>query len=182
MTRRTTALRYARALLDVAIAEADPVAVKKQLAAATDVFKGHAGLWMVMTNPAVPAPKKRAVVDSLLPQLDVSPVLQKTLQMLASRDRIALLPDLLEAYRSRLLDHQKVVRADVTSAVPLPADRVKKLQQELAALTGRTVVMTAATDPAIIGGVVVQIGSTVYDGSIRRQLEKIRERLAGDTR
>jgi len=177
MTRRTTALRYARALLDVAIAEADPVAVEKQLAAATDVFTGHAGLWKAMTNPAVPAPKKRAVVDSLLPQLDVSPVLQKTLQMLASRDRIALLPDLLEAYRSRLLDHQKVVRADVTSAVPLPADRVQKLRQELAALTGRTVVMTAATDPAIIGGVVAQIGSTVYDGSIRRQLEKIREKL-----
>jgi len=179
MTRRTTALRYARALLDVAIAEADPAAVEKQLAAATDVFKGHAGLWKVMTNPAVPAPKKRAVVDSLLPQLAVSPVLQKTLQMLASRDRITLLPDLLEAYRSRLLDHQKVVRADVTSAAPLPADRVQKLQQELAALTGRTVVMKAATDPAIIGGVVAQIGSTVYDGSIKRQLEKMRERLTG---
>jgi F0F1-type ATP synthase delta subunit len=56
MTRRTTALRYARALLDVAIAEADPVAVEKQLADATDVFKGHAGLWKVMTNPAVGAP------------------------------------------------------------------------------------------------------------------------------
>jgi F-type H+-transporting ATPase subunit delta len=177
MTRRTIALRYARALLDVAIAEADPVAVETQLAAATDVFKGHAGLWTVMTNPAVPAPKKRAVVDSLLPQLDVSPVLQKTLQMLASRDRIALLPDLLEAYRNRLLDHQKVVRADVTSAVPLPGDRAQRLQQELAALTGRRVVMTAATDPAIIGGVVAQIGSTVYDGSVRRQLEKMREKL-----
>jgi F-type H+-transporting ATPase subunit delta len=61
--------------------------------------------------------------------------------------------------------------------VPLPSDRVQKLRQELAALTGRTVVMTAATDPAIIGGVVAQIGSTVYDGSIRRQLEKMREKL-----
>ena len=177
MTRRTTALRCARALLDVAITEGDPVAVEKQLADATHVFKGHPGLWAVMTNPAVPAPKKRAVVDSLLPQLDVSPVLQKTLQMLAGRDRIALLPDLLEAYRNRLLDHQKVVRADVTSAVPLPGDRAQRLQQELAALTGRRVVMTAATDPAIIGGVVAQIGSTVYDGSVRRQLEKMREKL-----
>jgi F-type H+-transporting ATPase subunit delta len=177
MTRHTTALRYARALLDVAIAEADPVAIEAQLAAATEVFTGHAGLWKVMINPAVPAPKKRAVVDGLLPQLDVSPVLQKTLQMLATRDRIVLLPDLLEAYRSRLLDHQKVVRADITSAVALPADRVQKLQQELAALTGRTVVMTSATDASILGGVVAQIGSTVYDGSIRRQLEKIREKL-----
>jgi F-type H+-transporting ATPase subunit delta len=179
MTRRTTALRYARALLDVAIAEADPVAIEAQLAAATNVFTGHARLWKVMINPAVPAPKKRAVVDSLLPLLDVSPVLQKTLQMLASRDRIALLPDLLEAYRSRLLVHRKVVRADITSVVALPADRVQTLQQELAALTGRTVVMTSATDSSIIGGVVARIGSTVYDGSIRRQLEKVRERLTG---
>jgi F-type H+-transporting ATPase subunit delta len=182
MTPRTTALRYARALLDVALVEADPVAVERQLAATTAVFAGHADLWRVMTNPAVPAPKKRAVVDSLLPKLELSPVVRKTLQMLASRDRIALLPALLEAYRSRLMDHQNVVRADVTSAVPLPPDSVKKLERELAALTGRTVVMTAATDPSIIGGVVAQIGSTVYDGSVRRQLEKIREKLTEDRR
>lgn len=177
MTARTSALRYARALLDVALAEEDPVVVEQQLAAAMEVFRGHADLWRVMTNPAVPAPKKRGVVDGLLPQMGVAPVVGKTLQMLASRDRLALLPDILEAYRSRLLDHQKVVRAVVTSAVPLPADRVTKLEQELAGITGRTVVMTAATDPLIVGGVVTQIGSTVYDGSIKRQLEKLREKL-----
>jgi F-type H+-transporting ATPase subunit delta len=178
MTARMSALRYARALLDVALAEADPAAVDRELTAAADVFTGHAALWKVMTNPAVPTPKKRAVVDGLLPQLAVSPVVQKTLQMLASRDRVALLPDIVEAYRSKLMDHQKVVRARVTSAMPLPAESVKKLEQELAALTGRRVVMTAAVDPAIVGGVVTQIGSTVWDGSVKRQLEKIREKLA----
>jgi F-type H+-transporting ATPase subunit delta len=115
----------------------------------------------------------------MLPQLGLSPVLQKTLQLLASRDRLVLLPDLAEAYRSRLMDHLNVVRASVTSAVPLAADKAQQIQNELEKLTGRTVVMTAATDPAIIGGVVTQIGSTVYDGSIRRQLEKVRERLTG---
>jgi F-type H+-transporting ATPase subunit delta len=177
MTARTSALRYARALLDVALAEADPAAVERELAAAAGVFTGHAGLWKVMTNPAVPAPKKRAVVDGLLPQFEAGPVVGRTLQMLASRDRMALLPEILEAYRSRLLDHQKVVRASVTSAVPLPADRVDRLSEQLAGITGRRVIMTAATDPAIIGGVVTQIGSTVWDGSVRRQLEKIREKL-----
>ena len=179
MTARTTAMRYARAMLDVALAEADPAAVERELAASADAFKGHESLWKVLTNPAVPAPKKRAIIDELLPRLEVSPVVAKTLQMLASRDRLALLPHIVEAYRSRLLDHQRVVRAMVTSAVPLPADRVTALQRELAEVTGRTVVMTAATDPSIVGGVVTQIGSTVYDGSVRRQLEKIRERLAG---
>ena len=178
MTSRMSALRYARALLDVALAEDDAVVVEQELAAAAELFTGHAALWKVMTNPAVPAPKKRAIVDTMLPQLGVSEVVQKMLQLLASRDRIALLSDLVDAYSSKLLDHQKVVRARVTSAVPLPADRVKALERELAGLTGRKVVMSAAVDPSIMGGVVTQIGSTVWDGSVKRQLEKIRERLA----
>ena len=177
MSPRMRALRYARALLDVALAEADPVMVEQQLTGAAELFKGHAALWKVMTNPAVPAPKKRAMVDAMLPQLGVAPVVAKTLQMLASRDRIGLLPEIVEAYSGKLMDHQKVVRATVTSAMPLPADRAKKLEQELAGITGRRVVMSAAVDPSIVGGVVARIGSTVWDGSVRRQLEKIRERL-----
>jgi F-type H+-transporting ATPase subunit delta len=177
MTARMSALRYARAVLDVALAEADPAVVEQELAAAAELFQGHTGLWTVMTNPAVPAPKKRAIVDTLLPRLGVTSVVQKTLQMLASRDRIALLPAIVNAYSSRLMDHQKVVRADVTSAVPLPGDRVKTLERELAGITGRRVVMSAAVDPAIMGGLVTRIGSTVWDGSVKRQLEKIREKL-----
>lgn len=181
MTPRMRALRYARALFDVALAEADPAAVDREVAAAAELFTGHAALWKVMTNPAVPAPKKRAIVDDLLPALAVSPVVQKTLQMLASRDRIGLLPEIAEAYRGRLMDHQKVVRASVTSAAPLPADAVARLEQRLAGITGRRVVLTAAVDPAIMGGVVTTIGSTVWDGSVRRQLEKIREKLVAGT-
>jgi F-type H+-transporting ATPase subunit delta len=181
MTARMSALRYARALLDVALAEADPVAVEQELAAAAETFTGHAGLWKIMTNPAVPAPKKRAVVDRMLPQLAASPVVHKTLQMLASRDRLALLPDIVEAYRDRLMDHQNVVRARVTSAAPLPAEAAAKLERQLAGITGRKVVMTTAVDSAIMGGLVTQIGSTVWDGSVKRQLEKIREKLVASS-
>jgi F-type H+-transporting ATPase subunit delta len=182
MTARMSAMRYARALLDVALAEADPAVVEQELAASAELFTGHAGLWKVMTNPAVPAPKKRAIVDSVLPRLGVTPVVQKTLQMLASRDRIALLPEIVDAYSSRLMDHQKVVRASVISAVPLPGESVKRLERELAAITGRKVVMSAAVDPAIVGGLVTRIGSTVWDGSVRRQLQMIREKLVAGGR
>ena len=177
MTLRTSAARYAKALLEVAIAESDPQQVDQQLAEVAALFRGHADLWRIATNPAVPAPKKRAIVDGLVPKLGLATVLGKTLQLLASRDRLVLLPDLAEAYRSRLMDHLKVVRASVTSAVPLPANRAQQIQAQLEKLTGRTVVMTAATDADIIGGVVARIGSTVYDGSVRRQLQKFRETL-----
>lgn len=177
MTARGTARRYARALFDVALAEDDVVDVERQFSAAVDVFTGHADLWRVMTNPAVPVQKKRAVVDRIVPALALQPVLQKLLAMMASRDRLALLPDLLEEYRGRLLVHQQVVKAEIRTAVPLPADGAARIGERLASLTGRRVVLSATTDPRLIGGVVAQIGSTVYDGSVKRQLEKMRERL-----
>ena len=178
MTARTSAARYARALLDVALAESDPQVVEQQLAAVTDLFRSHADLWKAMTNPAVPVTKKQGIVAALLPKLELVSPLSKLLTLLANRDRILLLPDILEMYRSKLMDHQNVVRASVTSAVALPDDRAQKLQTSLAALTGRTVLMTLQTDLAIMGGVVARIGSTVYDGSVKRQLEIVRERLS----
>jgi F-type H+-transporting ATPase subunit delta len=99
--------------------------------------------------------------------------------MMAGRDRLGLLPDLLETYRVRLMDHLKIVRAEITTAVPLSPERETALQGKLAALTGRTVLMQTSTSPDILGGVVARIGSTVYDGSVKRQLEKMRERLQG---
>jgi F0F1-type ATP synthase delta subunit len=86
--------------------EADPAAVEQELAGLAELITGHASLWKVMTNPAVPATKKRAIVDSLLTHVTVTPVVQKTLQMLASRDRIALMPDIVEAYSDKLMDYQ----------------------------------------------------------------------------
>jgi len=70
------------------------------------------------------------------------------------------------------------VRAEVTTAAPLTADRAAQVQKQLADITGRTVDMTTSVDPSIIGGVVTRIGGTVYDGSIATQLEKLREKLA----
>ena len=75
------------------------------------------------------------------------------------------------------MDHQQVVRAEVTTAVALPPDRVAALQQGLAAATGRQVQLEVRVDPSIVGGAVARIGSTVYDGSVTTQLEKLKQRL-----
>jgi F-type H+-transporting ATPase subunit delta len=178
MTNKTAATRYARALLDVAIQEkADLDAIEGELAAFTDLFSTNAALSKVLLNPAVPVPRKRAAVVELTKAAKSTPTVSKLLVLLAERDRLVLLPDLLASYRDRLMAYRNVVRAEVTTAAPLPPDRAKAIETSLARMTGRTVIVDAKVDPSIIGGVIARIGSTVYDGSVTRQLEKMRERL-----
>jgi F-type H+-transporting ATPase subunit delta len=178
MTNRAAAARYARALFDVSLAEADPAVVSRALEGFVSLVRDHADLEGVLATPAVPPARKVALVEALAAKLDLPPVVGRLLRLLATRDRLVLLADLSEFFRARLLDHQRVVRAEVTSAVPLPADRVEKLRAGLAGATGREVQIETQVDPSILGGVVTRVGSLVFDGSVTRQLERMRERLA----
>ena len=130
-----------------------------------------------MLTPAVPAPRKRAAVVELTARLSTTPVLAKLLALLAERDRLILLADLLSAYRDRLLDHRHVVRAEVTTAGELTGERTQEIERRLAQVTRRSVTLSARVDRSIIGGVVARIGGTVYDASVTKQLEKIKNRL-----
>jgi F-type H+-transporting ATPase subunit delta len=179
MTSRGAATRYARALFDVARKESDIQQVGRELADFTRLVAGNEMLARTFSNPAIPAPRKRAVVEQLLSRAgQLSPVLSKLLLLLADRDRLALLPELAVAYETRLMDNAQVVRAQVTTAIDLPADRAAALEQGLVRATGRQVQLETRVDPSIIGGAVARIGSTVYDGSVTTQLQKVRERLA----
>jgi F-type H+-transporting ATPase subunit delta len=179
MTGRAAARRYGVALFDVSLKETDPRKVEQDLGAFVALVGEHPELEQVLLNPAIPAGRKQSVVATLASRMGLEPVVSKLLELLAARDRLGHVRDVLEQYRERLLDHLKVVRAEVTTAVPLDEDRVGAIRQGLGALTGRQVVMTARVEPEILGGVVARIGSTVYDGSLRRQLERIKEKLAG---
>ncbi len=178
MTKKTAAARYARALLEVAIKEkADLEQIERELRAFADLFTTHPALAKVMLNPAVPVPRKRAAVAELVGRLRMPSILAKLVTLLAERDRLELLPDLVASYRERLMDHQRVVRADVTTATPIDAARADAIRRGLAAVTGRSVTVSTTTDPSIIGGVVARVGSTVYDASVTRQLARMKERL-----
>ena len=178
MTNKTAAIRYARALLDVAVKEqANLEQIENELSQFADLFKQYPLLEKVLLNPAVPVPRKRAAVADLLAQAKFTPIVTKLLTLLADRDRLVLIPDLLASYRDRLLDHRGVVRAEVTTASTLDPGRADAIRQGLAALTGRTVQLATKIDPAIVGGLIARIGSTVYDGSVTRQLEKMKDRL-----
>jgi F-type H+-transporting ATPase subunit delta len=179
MTNSTAATRYARALLDVAVREkADVDQIEGELASLVDLFAQYPALERVFLNPVVPAPRKRAAMEALTARAGVLPILAKLLGLLAERDRLVLVPGLLAAFRDRLLDYRNVVRAEVTTTTPLAPERAKSIEASLARLTGRTVALSTKVDPTIIGGVVTRIGSTVYDASVTRHLERMREKLA----
>jgi F-type H+-transporting ATPase subunit delta len=181
MTNRAAGVRYARALFDVAHKEADIDRVGRELTDFAQFVSAHEALPKIFSNPAIPAAKKKALVEQLLARAgSMTPVVTKLLLMLAERDRLAILPDVAAAYRNRLMEHAKVVRAEIVTAVGLPADRIAALQQGLAQATGRQVHLENRIDPSIIGGAIARVGSTVYDGSVTRQLEKMKEALAAE--
>jgi F-type H+-transporting ATPase subunit delta len=177
MSTRASAARYARALLDVVIKEGNPEQVEQELSSFADLLTQNPPLQKAFTNPAVPVSGKRGLVKELASRLQLSAPLGKLLLLLADRDRLSLVPDLVAVYRDRLMDYRQVVRADVTTAEPLAESKASLLKQRLAQVTGRQVTMTTRVDPSIIGGVVARVGSTVYDGSIATQLDRIKNRL-----
>jgi F-type H+-transporting ATPase subunit delta len=177
MTTRTSATRYARALLDVLLKESTAEQGASDLSQVAELLRQFPELQRAFTNRAIPAARKRALINELLPKLSLSGPVGKLLLMLAERDRLVLLPDLITVYQERLEELQQIVRAEVTTAEPIAPERLSALQQRLAGATGRTVKVTTKVDPSIIGGVKAQIGGTVYDGSIASQLEAFRQKL-----
>jgi F-type H+-transporting ATPase subunit delta len=178
MSTRSSAARYARALLDVTVTESDPAAAEKELAAFVRVVDTHPDLQRTLANPVVSLGAKRAIVQQVLDRSQPSAPVRKLLLLLASRGRLELASDVLDIYRQRLMEHHQVIQAEVTTAAPLPPERISDLQQRLARITGRTVTMTTKVDRTIIGGVVTRVGSTVYDGSVATQLARVRDRLS----
>jgi len=179
VTSGAAAGRYARAIFDVALKEGiDIEKAQADLQQFVDLFAAHPVLSNTLGNPAIPASKKKALVSALVTRAgDLTPVVSKVILLLAERDRLLLLPDILRIYRERVMDHQKVIRGDVTTAVPIADEKIRALEQGLQKATGRTVILESKVDPSIIGGVITRLGSTVYDGSVTSQLQKMRQAL-----
>ncbi|MGD9904128.1 MAG: ATP synthase F1 subunit delta [Vicinamibacterales bacterium] len=179
MSSRPAATRYAKALLDVAASDADAAAIERDLAVVVATIDGHRELHQVLTSPSLPAAGKRKVVAALADRLAVTPTSRRTLDLLAERDRLGDLADILAVYRERLLARRKVQRAEVRSAVALSAEAQAAIQARLSAATGTTIELDTVVDPALLGGVMATVGSTVYDGTVKTQLDKLRRQLVG---
>lgn len=179
MSTRTSATRYAKALLDVTPSDAEATKVGADLGAFVDLLGSNAEIRQALLSPSVPASAKRGITTAVAERLGMSTPGVRLLQLLADRDRLGMTAELVAVFRERLLERQQVVRAELRSAVALTPDAVKAIESRLGAVTGKKVAIDAIVDPALIGGVVAKVGSTVYDGTIKSQLDKLRKQLVG---
>ncbi|GMU02279.1 ATP synthase F1 subunit delta [Corallococcus caeni] len=179
MVNVSIARRYARAILDVAAEGNRTDAVAEQLNAFAAVVGQSPDLSDVLLNPAYSRAQRNSVVEALLKAMPspAEPALANALRLLVDRNRLGYLPDIARLYRDMADARAGRIRGQVTSAAPLSPDAVSRLQQSLQQLTQRNVVLETKVDPSVLGGVAAQVGGTLYDGTLRTQLEEMRRQL-----
>lgn len=180
MISGSLAKRYAKALVEVA-AEVDtlePVGAELDLVAA--LWDAEPAMAALFSNPGVLLRDKTKTLTILVQQLQLSSLLAKFLDLLLARDRLQALPGIARIYKDLMNKRLGRVQAAVTTAAPLGADLMETLRRRMGEALGKTVLVESRVDPAILGGIVVQVNSTVYDGSLKTQLRQLRERLLGE--
>lgn len=172
--------RYAQALADAVLSPSSPVEGPQAAAELRDfraMMKQSADLRNVLLSPAVSLNRKRAVVARIASLMPLSTLVRNFLFVLIDRRRTDLIDEILVAFESALDERLGFVRVEVSSARPLSEARKRDLEAALSKVAGRAVRCQFKADPTLLGGVVARIGSTVYDGSVRTQLERLRQRL-----
>jgi F-type H+-transporting ATPase subunit delta len=176
------AVRYARALVDLATRPgetATPETVVEEITSFEQALKLSAALRNVLASPAVPLAQKRRLITRLVRELGLSDLVRRFLLVVMERRRMNLLGEIRQAVEQLLDERLGVVRVEVTSAHELTPAQRQALEDGLAQLTARRPRARYFIEPELIGGAVVRIGSVVYDGSIRGQLEALKRRLSG---
>ena len=172
------ASRYARAFADVvASAHLDAAAIDTQLNDFVGTWDGSPQLREVFENPAVAAPQKVAVLDKMNAQLGLQRETRNLIAVLINNDRIAHIHEIVSAWRAEMQERQGIRQVEITTARELPAPERDMLLEGVGRLAGARVQATFKLDKEILGGTVVRIGSTVYDGSVRGRLQRLREEL-----
>ena len=177
MTARTVARRYASALFDVTDKSGVVDRADRDLQALLGLLADHSELARVFESPAIPASRKRAIVEALFPLIGPAGEVQRLVLMLADRDRLMLLPEIAAGFTERLNQMRRVVSAEVVTASPLPEAQRTALATALGRAADSQVTLTEKVDPAIIGGIVARVGSVVFDASVTRQIERLKQRL-----
>ncbi|HXX67691.1 MAG TPA: ATP synthase F1 subunit delta [Polyangiaceae bacterium] len=180
MSVAIVARRYARALLELGVEEGKLDRIVTDFETVADAWKTSGELRQALENPLVPGETKRAVVRELADQIGAAPTTQNALLFLVDRHRLRVLPYLARALQDLADGREGVVRAEVTTAVPLPDAYYGRLQARLERLTGKRIVLDRKIDPSLVAGVVTRIGDRIIDGSLRTRLDSLREAILPD--
>ena len=170
--------RYASAFLDVvASARLDTAAIGHELDDFLATWNGSGELREFFVNPAIPALQKVEILDKLNVQMGLQKELRNLLAVLIDNGRIGAVGEVAQAYARLLQEKLGIRQAEIVTARVLGAEEREALVAEIGKLAGARVEASFKQDAAILGGTVVRIGSTVYDGSVRGRLERLKEAL-----
>lgn len=179
MSSQTVARRYASALADVIIERGEEAQVQQELSTWEEMILGNGPLLEAFSNPTVPYDQKSKLLNELITRTNILPTTANFLRILLRNQRIAELLH-VNAKLAQVLDERAgVVNAQVTSARPLAEGIEASLSEKLAQMTGKRIRLSFETDESLLCGIVTRIGSTIYDGSVRNQLRRLGEELAG---
>ena len=171
---------YARAFADVVMKRSsrlDPAGVLQELRTIEALLEESDPLRRVLENPSIPGDRKRAVIDAITKRLGTTRQVRNFMAVLTDHRRLPLFSEILKQLEQELNDRQGFAEAKVSTARPLSDAEKKMLEAEITRLTGKKVRARYGQDASLLGGAVVQVGSTIYDGSVEGQLNRIREQL-----
>jgi F-type H+-transporting ATPase subunit delta len=180
LSSQAVARRYAVALADVVSSRGEAQEVREELAAWDELMRSNAQLLEVFRHPTIPYGRKRGVLEELITRTRPRPTTANFLKVLLQNHRLAELSEVAAQFEQELDRRSNVVTAQVTTARPLSPDAQEALRTRLVQLTGSTVRLQFEVDDELIGGVVTRIGSTLYDGSVRGQLQQMKQRMVGE--
>ena len=173
------ASRYARALADVVLTEKlNTEQVEQQLQDFGGTFAGSKELRELFENPSVPLDAKLKVLDAIAAKLQLLKQVRNFVAVLLEHDRIAAYSEIFAEYRHEIHLRMNIGEAEITSTRELGNDERAELEARAASLTGKNIRAVYKQDPSLLGGVVLRIGTVIYDGSVRGRLERLREQLA----
>ena len=171
--------RYARALVEVVLGQKiDPGVVLQQVHDMVSTIEGSDQLRMVWESPAIPAEQKRSVLDAVAGPLGLLRPIRNFFAVLIDHGRIPMAAQIARQFETELNSELGFIEADITSSRQLSPDEKAGLESQIGGLTGKKVRARYNTNPELLGGAVVRVGSTIYDGSVRGQLLKMKEQLA----
>ena len=177
---KSASLQYANALADIVLQQGAAEPTRNQLADFDAAYQQSAELRNFMASPAVSREAKHGVIEKLVARLGASRMIRNFLFVIVDNQRTHLLPEIAVSFEEVLRQRQGIAEAEVLSAVPLNDKQKTALLRNLESVTGKKIQAHYSLDPALLGGAVVRIGDTIYDGSVRNQLNRLRERLVAE--